>query len=76
MISYTYQGPCGEVFISGNDIVAAPMTHYTLMGLEEFSTYDISVTAESNGMYSDSVSTSFTTMPSGTCSEYLYSHSN
>ena len=52
------------------------MTHYTLMGLEEFCTYDISVTAESNGMYSDSVSTSFTTMPSGTYSEYLYSHSN
>ena len=64
-VSYTYQGPCSGVDDSGTETVAAPLTQHTLMGLEEFSTYMITVRAVYNGMYSDSDSISGTTMPSG-----------
>ena len=64
-VSYTYQGPCSGVDDSGTETVAAPLTQHTLMGLEEFSTYMITVRAVYNGMYSDSDSISATTLPSG-----------
>ena len=64
-VSYTYQGPCIGMNDSGTETVAAPLTQHTLMGLEEFSTYMITVRAVYNGMYSDYVSTSATTLPSG-----------
>ena len=64
-VSYTYQGPCSGVDGSGTETVAAPLTQHTLMGLEEFTTYMITVRAVYNGMESDYVSTSATTLPSG-----------
>ena len=64
-VSYTYQGPCSGVDDSGTETVAAPLTQHTLMGLEEFSTYIITVRAVHNGMYSDFDSISATTLPSG-----------
>ena len=64
-VSYTYQGPCSGVDDSGTETVAAPLTQHTLMGLEEFTTYMITVRAVYNGMESDSDSTSATTLPSG-----------
>ena len=64
-VSYTYQGPCSGVDDSGTETVAAPLTQHTLVGLEEFSTYMITVRTAYNGMESDSVSTSSTTLPSG-----------
>ena len=64
-VSYTYQGPCSGVDDSGTETVAAPLTQHTLMGLEEFGTYMITVRAVYNGMESDYVSTSATTFPSG-----------
>ena len=72
-VSYTYQGPCSGVDDSGTETVAGPLTQHTLMELEEFSTYMITVRAVYNGMESDSDSTSATTFPSGReVSSHLY----
>ena len=64
-VSYTYQGPCSGVDDSGTETVAAPLTQHTLMGLEEFSIYMITIRAVYNGMESDTISISATTYPSG-----------
>ena len=62
-VSYIYQGPCSGVVDSGTETVTG--LQYTLMGLEEFSTYMITVRAVYNGMKSESDNTSATTLPSG-----------
>ena len=64
-VSYTYQGPCSGVDDSGTETVAAPLTQHTLMGLEEFSAYMITVRAVYNGIYSGNDSISAPTLPSG-----------
>ena len=73
-VSYTYQGPCSGVDDSGTETVAGPLTQHTLTGLEEFSTYMITVRAVYNGMESDSDSTSANTLPSGRKCHLLYTH--
>ena len=62
-VSYTYQGPCSGVDDSGTETVTG--LQHTLMGLEEFSAYMITVRAVYNGMESDPVSISAPTLPSG-----------
>ena len=64
-VSYTYQGPCSGVDDSGTETVAAPLTQHTLMGLEEFSTYMITVRAVYSGIDMDSINTLASTLPSG-----------
>ena len=55
-VSYTYQGPCSGVDDSGTETVAGPLTQHTLMGLEEFNTYMITVRAVYNGKYTQTLS--------------------
>ena len=64
-VSYTYQGPCSGVDDSGTETVAGPLTQHTLMGLEEFSTYMITVRAVYSGIDMDSINTLASTLPSG-----------
>ena len=48
-MSYTYKGPCGEDVVGGVGVVSTDSTQYTIQGLEEYSTYALSIRAERGG---------------------------
>ena len=52
-IEWTYDGECSDVR-GGNATVARNMTSYTIEGLEEYITYNITVTATNNAGSTDS----------------------
>ncbi|KAL5486684.1 hypothetical protein EMCRGX_G019195 [Ephydatia muelleri] len=65
-VSYTYKGPCGEGVVGGAGVVSTGSTQYTIQGLEEYSTYALSVRAERGGQVtmSNTTVTTWAAVPS------------
>ena len=63
-VSYTYKGPCGEGVVGGAGVVSTGSIQYTIQGLEEYSTYALSIRAERGGQVTMS-NTTVTTWAAG-----------
>ena len=64
-ITFSYQGPCSGVIHTNTAIVDGATRQHTLMGLQEFSTYIISITAINGGGRSATASQNLTTVAAG-----------
>ena len=64
-ITFSYQGPCSGYIHANTVIVDGATRQHTLTGLQEFSTYTISITAMNGGGRSVTISQSVTTVAAG-----------
>ena len=64
-IAFSYQGPCSEYIHANTVIVDGATRQHTLTGLQEFSTYTISITAMNGGGRSATTSQNVTTVAAG-----------
>jgi len=64
-ITFSYQGPCSGYIHANTVIVDGATRQHTMTGLQEFSTYTISITAMNGGGRSATTSQNVTTVAAG-----------
>ena len=64
-ITFSYQGPCSGYIHANTVIVDGATRQHTLTGLQEFSTYTISINAINGGGRSATTSQNVTTVAAG-----------